>query len=76
MVLVDWYLVIRLPENLLIEAIRTSNTLLTWLCLYSYRSTCRDIDISKDMDILKHLITFMFRLVTNIHFYLFTCYFW
>ena len=55
MVLLDWYLVIRLPDNLLIYAIWTSNTLLTWLCLYSYRSTCRD------MDILKHLITFMFR---------------
>ena len=55
MVLVDWYLVIRFPENLPIEAIRTSNTLLTWLCLHSYRFTCRD------MDILKHLITFMFR---------------
>ena len=55
MVLVDWYLVIRFPENLLIEAIRTSNRSLTWLCLHLYRFTCRD------MDILKHLITFMFR---------------
>ena len=55
MVLVDWYLVIRFPENLPIEAIRTSNTSLTWLCLHSYRFTCTDIDI------LKHLITFMFR---------------
>ena len=55
MVLVGWCLVIRFPENLPIEAIHTSNTSLTWLCLYSYRFTCRD------MDILKHLITFMFR---------------
>ena len=55
MVLVYWYLVIRVPKNLLIEAIRTSITLLTWLCLHSYRFTCRD------MDILEHLITFMFR---------------
>ena len=46
MVLVDWYLVIRHPEQLLIEAIWTSNTMLTWLCLHSYRLTCRDTDIT------------------------------
>ena len=69
MVLVDWYLVIRLPENLLIEAIRTSNTLLTWLCLYSYRSTCRDIGYLETLDNI-HV-----SLVTNIRFYPFTCYF-
>ena len=35
MVLVDWYLVIRLPENLLIEAIQTSNTSLN-MALFTF----------------------------------------
>ena len=70
MVLLDWYLVIRLPDNLLIYTIRTSNTSLTWLCLYSYRSTCRDMGYLETLDNI-HV-----SLVTNICFYLFTCYFW
>ena len=44
MVLVDWYLVIRFPETLPIEAIQTSNASLTWLCLHSYRLICRNTD--------------------------------
>ena len=73
--LLDWYIVMRFPENLLIEAIRTSNTLLTWLCLYLDRFTCRDMDITKRYGYLDTLANINVSFVTNIHFYLFTCYF-
>ena len=61
----------KIPEKLEIKAY-TEDIVLTWFCLHSLHSY---ILMCRDMDTVEHLITFMFQLVTNICFYLFTCYF-
>ena len=76
MVLLEYYTIIRFLKISIYKFLREDIISLTWFCLHLHRFRCKDSDSMQRYGYLELLDNIHVSLVTDIRFYLFTCYFW